>query len=439
MFVIFGTLAQVLYSYSFGKHGLNLDVYFTGVLTVGSSALGGFFFIWLCSKFITFNGLKPTGFEGVFRDEYGTNFVFKHPIRLTKFLPDLIAKPLGMNLTPLENDLIAFLAGYKNMPFDIYDPKSVSIYDYCLGMWHQSRRIKGTNPYHHVAALSKHIGLVYVYNAKRKTSPLWQFWIKDKVKYSKRCLFHGGYSSFVLSTMPSFNALDEKTKRSLLSAIRFADVPTRIPSNCDDLTFSLYENTHRAEQRFRKVLNKGNNAKLDPSETDIMQFKQQVKDYFQTSMLELNLNPELPAKQTDGINIGMGDVIVRVPCLIRALSKNLTPDVRTAMDLWDVTPREHGSWKYVLEVLEEHQLLATVLEDQKVTRPINTFIIDNFAIRNAVLLKVENKSFPIVRNFLDKLPEFKSHAFLEKNKEDVINEIKLKSSKIDEFIKSLYA
>lgn len=439
LFVIFGTTVQVLYDYSFGEHGLNIDLYTNGVLTIGSSAIGGFFFIWLCSKFITFNGLKATGFEGVFRDEYGTNFVFKHPIRLTKFLPDLIAKPNESTITPLESELIAFLEGFKNMPFDIYDKKSLNLHDYAIGMWRQSRRIKNTNSYHHVVALSKYLGLVYVYKSKRKSAPLWQFWIRDKMSYSKRCLFHGGYSSFILSTMPSFHTLDEKTKQSLLVAVRFADNPMSIPENCDPITFSLYENTHIAEQRLRKALNKNNHKAIDPSETDIMQFKQQVKDFLQTSIKDLNLNPDVPAKQSDGIYLGMGSAVIRMPCLLKSLAKNLSPDIRTAMDLWDVSPQHHKSWDYIIEVLQEANLIAPALDEQKITYPINTFIIDNFAIRNALLLTIENRVFPNLRSFLDSLPEFKSHILLERNKQDLLEEIKQKSTKIDEFIKKLYS
>lgn len=439
LFVIFGTLAQVLYSYSFGKHGLNIELYFNGVLTIGASVIGGFFFIWVCSKFITFNGLKATGFEGVFRDEYGTNFVFKHPIRLTKFLPDLIAKPQDPSITELEKDIIAFLSGFRSMPFDIFDPKSISLYDYSIGMWAQSKRLKNTNSYHHIVTLSKYLGYVYVYKAKRKSLPLWLFWIKDKVTYSKRCLFHGGYSSFILSTMPSFYKLDEKTRQSLLVAVRFADKPMSIPENCDPIVFSLYENAHKAEQRFRKSINKSKSTDIDPSEVDILQFKQQVRDYLQVSIKELNLNPDIPAKQSDGIYLGLGQTIIRMPCLVNSLAKNLTPDIRTTMDLWEITAQHHKSWDYILETLEEANLFASGLEDQKITRNINTFIIDNFAVRNAILLNIENKTFPWLRSFLDKLPEFKSHALLERNKEDLIAEIRQKSEKIDEFIKTLYA
>lgn len=438
LFVIFGTLGQVLYSYSFGKNGLNFDVYLNGVLNISGAAFGGFFFIWVCSKFITFNGLKSTGFEGVYKDEYGTNFVFSHPISLTKFLPELIAKPLGLNLSPLENELIAFLSGFKNMPFDIYDPKSVSLHDYSIGMWQQSKGIKGSNSYHHITALSKYLGYTYVYKSKRKTYPLWQFWAKDKITYSKRCQFHGGFSSFILSTMPSFNLLDEKTKRALLVAVRFADNPAYIPVNCDALTYNLYENTHKAEQRMKKLLNKKIDHAIDPTETDIMQFKAQFKDFFQTSIKDLSLNPETPTNQSDGIYMGMGEAIIKMPALLNALSKNLTPDIRTAMDLWEISPKYQKAWDYIIDVLEKNDLLLKHLDEQKISSPINTFIVDNFAIRNAVLIKIEQKSFADLRTFLDTLPAFKSNVLLEKNKDDLIKEIKLKSSKINEFIEKLY-
>jgi len=439
LFVIFGTLAQVLYSYSFGEKGLNIEIYISGVLTLLLSTVGGFVFIWMCSKFITFNGLKATGFEGVFRDEYGTNFVFKHPIRLTKFLPDLIAKPINGNIHPIESELIAFLSGYKNMPFDIYDPKSLSIYEHSMAMWRHSKRIKNTNSYHHITALSKYLGLIYVYKAKRKSAPLWQFWVKDKIKYSKRCLFHGGLSSFILSTMPSFNSLDEKTKRSLLTAVRFADNPMSIPANCDQLTFSLYENTHRAEQRLKKVLNKNSSKDLDPSQTDILQFKQQIKDFLQSGIKDLDLNPSTPANQSDGVYLGLGVAIIRLPCLLSSLSKNLTPDIRSAMDLWDISHKHHKNWDYLIEVLQEKELLADSLDEQKINHPVNSFVIDSFAIHNALLIKIEQKSYPNLRGFLDNLPQFKSYALIEKNEEDLIKEIKQKSTKIDEFIRSLYS
>ena len=438
LMVIFAAVAQVLYTYVFGEKGLNFHNYISGLLTLSATTAGGFFFIWVCSKFITFNGLKATGFEGVYRDEYGTNFVFKKPIQLTKFLPDLIAKPDG-NLHILEKELIAFLSGYKDMPFDLTDPKSLSLYDYSMYMWKQSKSLKNTNSYHHIVALSKYLGLVYVYKQKRKTHPLWQFWMRDKVSYSKRCLFHGGLSAFVLSTMPSFNKLDEETKRSLLVAIRFADNPMAIPVNCGKLVFSLYENAHIAEQRLKKVLNKTQKVKMDPSQTDIMQFKAQAKDYFQASMRELNLNPQTPPNQSDGIYIGLGSAIVRIPCLLKEISKNLTPDIRSSMDLWEVNGNYHKSWDYLIEVMQENNLLGDSLDEQKVNHPINSFIVNSYAINNALLIKVENKAYPQLRGFLDSLPKFDSYALVEKNENDLIEEIAQKSAKIDDFIKSLYS
>lgn len=439
LFVIFGTLAQVLYSYSFGQNGLDFNIYIKGVLAMGLSTLGGFFFIWVCSKFITFNGLKATGFEGVFRDEYGTNFVFKHPIRLTKFLPELISRPLNNNISDLESDIIAFLSGFKDMPIDINDPKSINIYDYSLGMWQESKKTKNTSHLHHIAAISKYLGLVYVYKSKRKSAPLWQFWVRDKIKYSKRCLFHGGLSSFILSTMPSFHSLDEESKNVLLIAVRFADTPIEIPANCPKLTIDLYENTHKAEQRLKKKINKSFNAEINPSETDIIQFKQQAKEYFQSSIKELNLNPSTPANQSDGVYLGFGLALIRIPCLLQEISRNLSPDIRTELDLWDIPTQKHKSWEYLTDMLKESRLLTDSLDEQPITNEINSFIIDGASIQNAVLVKIEQKSYPQLRSSLDSLPAFNSHAFLEKNEEELIKEIKLKSSKIDEFIKTLYS
>lgn len=438
LFVIFGTLGQVLYSYSFGQNGLDLNEYLSGVFMIGSSTFGGFFFIWVCSKFITFNGLKATGFEGVFRDEYGTNFVFKHPIRLTKFLPDLIARPIAGNISDLESDLIAFLSGYKQMPIDINDPKSISLYDYSLGVWRESKKLKNTNSLHHIVALSKHLGLAYVYKPKRKSAPLWQFWVKDKISYSKRCLFHGGLSSFVLSTMPTFHNLDEETKRSLLIAIRFADKPISIPENCDPIAFSLYESLHIAEQRFRKRIKLTPAATKEPSEAAVMQFKKEAKEYLKSSLLDLNLNPQTPINQADGIYLGFGVAVVRVISLLNKISKNLSPDTRSQMDLWEVTCQKHPAWKHLVDLLVSLELLDIKLEDQSVKQDLNTFIVNDTAVRNALLLKLEQKAFPNLRAKLDSLPACTSTVLAEKDKNDLISEIKQKAEKIDQFIKSLY-
>ncbi|MCP4354795.1 MAG: hypothetical protein GY793_04030 [Proteobacteria bacterium] len=439
LFVIFGTIAQVLYTYGFGKGGLDIQLYLNGILTIASTTFGGFFFIWLCSKFITFNGSKTTGFEGKFSDEYGTKFVFKHPIKLSKYLPEIITKPDFKATTALESELIGFLYGYKNMPMDLNSPDSASLYDYSMALWKQSKKIKGANQLHHIVCLSKYLGLTYVHQPKRKSAPLWQFWIRDKITFSKRCLFHAGYSSFILSTMPEFTKQSEKTKKILLTAVRFLDNPSFIPSNSDPVVYNLYETAHKAEQQVKRSLNKKSTpTELNPSETDIMQFKQQSKDFIFSSIRILNLNPTSSINQSDGVYMGLGVVLLKVPNLLMAISKQLSPDIRGEFNLWDAPSVKHKAWKYIEEMLKENELFETSLEGQNIPEGINSFMIDDFTVNNSILIKIENKRSPELRQFLDSLPEFKSYAVIEKNEEDLIKEVTQKSAKIDQFIASLY-
>ena len=441
IFVVIGTIIEVLYTYAFGEKGLDFPVYFNGVMHIAVATTGGFFFIWICNKFITFNGLKVSAFQASFSDEYGTKFVFPYPIKLSKFLPDIIAKPYYTNISDIEAELIGFLSAYKEMPMDLYTKNSPSLYDYSLAIWKESKKIQNTNHLHHIACLSKHLGLVHTYKEKRKSAPMWQFWARDKVSYSKANLFHGGLSAFVLSTMPSFQKLDEEVKRLLLVSIRFSEKPAYIPVNCHKSAFHIYETMHKAEQRVKNKLQKTSDSDevLDLTQEQIMQFKKEAKEFTIASLGDLNLSPETPITKSAGVYLGFGLVIVKIPYLLNIIAKQLSPQIRSELNLWDVTKQYNPVWPYLVEALKEINITHDQLEDDELVQDINSFVIDDVLVTNCLLLKIEQKSYPVLRGTLDKLPKFDTCASLEKDPEEIIKEIKTRSAKIDEFLATLYS
>ena len=91
IFMVLAVGASLIKTYVFDGTTLDLPAYLAGIVRVGGATLGGFIFVWVCTKIITFDKYKKTGFEPSFRDETGTGFNF--PVSLNKFLPDVIAAP----------------------------------------------------------------------------------------------------------------------------------------------------------------------------------------------------------------------------------------------------------------------------------------------------------------------------------------------------------
>ncbi|PPR19544.1 MAG: N-acetyl-alpha-D-glucosaminyl L-malate synthase [Proteobacteria bacterium] len=166
----FVTITATLIYYFFYK-GLNWGQYFHGVVNIGGSAIGGFMFVLICTKFITFNKNKKTGFEASYVDETGTGFNF--PVSLSKFLPELVAPPISnKNLSHLEAELIGFLNGFRNWPYDITGNNPKSLYDHAIEQWKAMRSLPNTGPLHYAAALAQDLSLIYAYQEKRKKFPL---------------------------------------------------------------------------------------------------------------------------------------------------------------------------------------------------------------------------------------------------------------------------
>lgn len=439
--ISFVAVSGTLIYYFFYK-GLNWTQYFHGVMNIGGSVVGGLAFVLVCTKFITFNKNKKTGFEASYIDETGTGFNF--PVSLSKFLPELVAPPVSnKKLSTLEAELIGFLNSFRNWPYDLSGESKKSLYDHAIEQWQAMRSLPNTGPLHYAAALAQDLSLIYAYQEKRKKFPLSQFWKRDKVKFSRRCVEHGGLSATILSTLPAFKALGEdvktnqKYRRAILTAIRYRDNPTSIPVNCDPLGKDIYEHLHKA---YQKSLEKPEEGNFKPTEKQIQVFNHEIYSFFQGVLKELEINPANVTKESDGVYLGGGVLMLSLCHMVRRYAKLLTPTSRGHFKLWDIPTDEHISWPYFIKAFKDIGAYREKWDDIEPNKN-GTFNIkaNNIPFPYAIFLDIEREKFPELRQTLDSYPAWQGIIEMQKNEETLVQEVQAKAKKVDEMIKTVYS
>ena len=432
--------AGILTYYVFYK-GMNWLLYMEGILNIGGSVIGGLAFIWVCTQFITFNKSKVTGFEATYVDETGTGFNF--PVSLSKFIPEIIAAPYSIKgLSPLEAELIGFLNGYRNWPYDITGNIKKSLYTHALEQWNAMKLIKNAGPLHRAAALAQDLGIIYAYTEKRKKYPYSQFWKKDEVSFQRRCNEHGGLSAAVLATIPTFKTLgqDEKTnqkyRRAILTAIRYRDNPTSIPANCDPLGKDIYEALHKA---YQKSLETAESKEFNPSDKQIKTFNHEVYSFFQGILKELDINPASVTKESDGVYLGGGTIVISLSRMIARYALLLTPNTRGSFQLWDIDAQEHPSWPYFIKAFKDIGAFKESWENITASsRGTFSLKANSIAFPNAIFLQVETETFPELRKALDAYPKWHGVLELQKTENVLLQEVQSKVKTIDRMIKEVY-
>jgi hypothetical protein len=440
LIVFFGTLIQVLYTYIFGPEGLDPEAYATGVPIIATSIIGGFFFIWISTQLMQLDKYRKTGFEASYVDETGTGFNF--PVSLDKYLPEIIAEPDNQNLHPLEAELIGFLNGFRAWPYNIDEPDGESLYTHSMKQWHAMWQLEGAGPLHRVAALAQDLGKVYTYKERRKIYPLSQFWKKDSVSYIRRCSGHGGYSAFVLSNMKSFRNIgtdedsNQKYRRALLTTIRYKNDPSSIPANCDPLSREIYEYIHMADQQAR-INDRTLSNKFPPSDEMCESFYKEAGSFFQSTVREINISSSSFDGDNQGIYLGDGVVIIPMGKFVKNYSLVLSPEIRSAFNLWKISTKPHPIWQYFIDVLKKNETLITTWEGIESSHGLFNLRINSKNVKNCLLIKIKKDDYPDLFERLDKSAKWTGLIELEQTQENLNKEIKEKASLIEGMLGSL--
>lgn len=434
LLVFFGTVAQILYTYTFGPAGFDPEEYATGVPIVLASIIGGIFFIWISTQLMQLDKYRKTGFEASYVDETGTGFNF--PVSLNKYLPEIIAEPDNRNLHPLESELIGFLNGFRNWPYDVDNPEGESLYLHAMKQWQAMWQLEGAGPLHRVAALSQDLGKVYVYKERRKSFPLSQFWMRDQVSYVRRCTEHGGYSASVLSNMKSFRTLgtdqesNQRYRRALLTTIRYKDDPASIPANCDPLSREIYEYLHMANLQVQ--LAEGTIQQTFPPAEEICElFYNEAGSFFQSIMREINISSAPFEGDGEGIYLGDGVVVIPMGKFVKSYTLVLDPAIRNAFNLWKLDNNPNPIWPYFITVLKRNESLISTWEGVESTHGLFNLRINSKTVKNCVILKIKKDDYPDLYERLDKSQRWTGLIELEQTQENLNKEIQDKASRIE--------
>ncbi len=424
------TVINVIFEYVVGDANFMFDDYMVKVSSIGSAVLSGFIFVLVCTKFITFERFRKTGFEPVFRDETGTGFNF--PVSLSKYLPDIIAEPGNNNIHPVEAELLGFLNGYRNWPYDITGQDSDSLYTHTYKQWREIRQIPNTSSPHHIAVLAQDLAKVFAYKETRKRFPTSQFWKQDKVAFSRRCIEHGGLSSFILGTMPSFMAMPERTRRAILIAVRFRDNPIYIPANCDPLALEIYESIHMAAEKVQEA--EGIEAQGKASPEDVKHLEAEINSFFGSIIRGLEVNPAGQSSKSDGVYIGDGILIARMSNIVRAFAAALSPQLRRRFVMWRLDGKPHPCWPVFVEAFRSMGLLVETFQNTKTENGLFDIKIGEKEFINSIVLKIDLVSQAELRNSLDALPKFSGLTEVVQNKTSLKEEITTAANSIDKLL-----
>ena len=427
MAVTLFTIINVIFEYVVGDANFLLEHYLVKVTSVGGAIIGGFIFVLVCTKFITFEKFRKTGFEATFRDETGTGFNF--PVSLSKYLPDIIAPPLGSDLHEIEADLLGFLNAYRDWPYDITGQDTDSLYEHAQKQWIAMRKLPNTGPYHYIAALAQDLGKAYAYTEKRKHYPWYEFWKQDKVIFSRRCIEHGGLSAFILGTLKSFMKLPERTRRAILIAVRYRDNPVFIPANCDPLALEIYEALHMAADSVRKA--EGIEAQGEAAEEDVALLEKETRAFFNSIIRELEVNPAGLSSKSDGVYLGDGIMVLKMSNIAQAFAATLSPEIRRRFGMWRLAGKAHPCWPAFIEVFKRMEILQEEFQNARTTNGLFDLQVDNQHMPNAIVIKIDLINHTELRNSLDALPKFSGILQVVQDEEALREEITASAKKMD--------
>jgi hypothetical protein len=263
------------------------------------------------------------------------------------------------------------------------------------------------------------------------------------MKFSRKSVEHGGLSAALLSTLTTFKKLGDDTKsnqkyrRAILTAIRYRDNPTSIPANCDPLGKDIYESLHRA---YQKSLERPEENGFQPTENQIKTFNHEIYSFFQGVLKELEINPANVTKDSDGVYLGNGMLMVSLRHMVRKYAKLLTPTSRGNFNLWDIPNEEHVSWPYFIQAFRDIEAYKETWDDIEPDKT-GTFNLkaNNTPFRNSIFLNIEREKFSELRQTLDSYPQWQGLIELQKNEETLIKEVHMKSKKVDQMIKTVYS
>lgn len=396
------TIINVILEYVIGDASFQFDHYILKVSSVGSALVGGFVFVLVCTKFITFEKYRKTGFEATFRDETGTGFNF--PVSLSKYLPDVIAPPGDVKIHPVEAELLGFINGYRHWPYDITGQDSDSLYTHTIKQWQQMFALPNADVPHRIAVLAQDLGKAFAYKESRRSYPLSQFWKQDKVAYSRRCIEHGGLSAFIMGTMPSFMTMPERTRRAILIAVRFRDNPIFIPANCDPLALEIYETLHMAAEKVAQA--EGFDAQQAASEEDIAHLAHEIDAFFGSIIRALEVNPAGQSSKSDGIYLGDGILVLKMSHLVKAFAAALSPDLRRRFTMWRLDGKAHPCWPAFIASFKKMGLLMETFQNARTVNGLFNVKIADKDLKNCLILKIDIVNQAELRHSLDALPKY---------------------------------
>jgi len=410
--------------YLFGDIGLNFDLFIHGIIKVGFAAVLGFVFVSACVFFVTTRRKQKNAFESVIIDEYGTEFNW--PIMLSKFLPEVIAAPLHINMHPLEQELLGFLNGYREWPQDINDPSAGSLADAAINRWRAVHKLHNVTELHRIVALALDLGKVLSYAEKRSYAPWHKPWRRDKVNYVNKAAVHGGFSAFVLSTFDTFRRLDENTRQTLLLAVRFGRDPLRIPSNSPAIVQEIYSAVHRAEAADSTA----KDATISPESLSTLE--QHLSTYAQGMLGQIpltNTNANNPA----GVYVGGREAIlvVSLPHFLQIFAGCLTPDMREKLDLWELKTTVQPTWELVTN---KFRGLNALLEEWDGDTAENGLFSLSFAGKiwpHCMVIAATPEKMPMLYKQLNKLPAAPHQPEPAEDDASLLADIKAKALSID--------
>lgn len=424
------TVINVILEYVIGDASFQFDQYIIKVSSVGSALIGGFIFVLVCTKFITFEKYRKTGFEASYRDETGTGFNF--PVSLSKYLPDIIAAPGDPDIHVVEAELLGFLNGYRDWPYDITGQDSDSLYLHTIKQWREMRKLPNVDAPHRIAVLAQDLGKVFAYKESRRPYPLRQFWKQDKVGYSRRCVEHGGLSAFILGTMPSFMAMPERTRRAILIAVRFRDNPIFIPANCDPLSLEIYEMLHMAAEKVSEA--EGFDAHQPASKEDIDHLTSEIDSFFGSIIRALEVNPAGQSSKSDGIYLGDGILVLKMSNLVKAFAAALSPEVRRRFTMWRMDGKPHACWPAFIEAFKHMHLLMETFQNARTVNGLFNVKIGDQNLKNCIVLKIDVVNQAELRHSLDALPKYAGVVEVIQDEASLKEEIIAAAARIDQML-----
>lgn len=429
--VFFYTVIQLVLAVITPESPFEVKQYFWGFFLVGLATLGGFIFIWGCVKFITFERSKVEKMSnGSITDETGTQF--NMPVHLNKFIPDVIAPPLLNNAHPLEEELLGFLNGFQHWPTDLDDPDAPSLKELCDKSWQTIQRIPNIDYPHRVAAIAQHLSKIYIYKESRKLYPIWMFWKPAKVTFQKRCDEHAGYSAFMITTMPSFNKLERSIRQAILTALRFKDTPTFMPTNASELTKSIYEALHQAEDLIQQ-LEKRNHA---PTDAEKSLLHKEIADFFQSSVKGLDIQTTGLTSQTKAIHLGDSIVAFSVEAFIQSLIPNMNPALRSAFKLWQYQGGEHPAHPHFVQAFYNMGMLVDSFDDTESKTGLFNLKVAGFPFSQMVIVDLKRGGFLNLARELDRLPSFDAPVQVKRSLTDAVIMVRDNAKKMDDMLAS---